>query len=130
MGLVRNAAPVAPLGVFLSLRLQHDLNDAIQAVWQSDSFLPPPWWRRWYRRKGLTLNPQTIQDLQMLQATLDENIDHPAWTRDIGLLVIREPTHICLSDASYGGLGAWSAHYHFDFMWRLTREDLYVRVST
>jgi len=42
----------------------------------------------------------------------------------MGLLDDRSPTHLCLSDASYGGLGAWSPHDHFDFVWRLTREDL------
>ena len=49
---------------------------------------------------------------------------HPVWSRYIGLLVDRDPTHVCLSDASYGGLGSFSLHEHFNFRWRLTRQDL------
>ena len=124
LGLLRNAAPVAPLGIYLSLRVQHALNEAIQAVWQSQGPRPPRFWRRWYRHSGIPIQQYTIQDLRLLRSTLDTNDHHPVWSRYIGLLVDREPTHECLSDASYGGMGAWSPHEHFNFMFRLTREDL------
>jgi hypothetical protein len=124
LGLIRNAAPVAPLGVFLSLRLQHDLNECVQLVWRTFGMRPPRWWKRWYSEPAMLLGLSTVLDLRMLHSTLDSNVDHPVWTRDIGLLIDREPTHVCLSDASYGGLGAWSAQRHFDFMWRLSRDDL------
>jgi hypothetical protein len=38
--------------------------------------------------------------------------------------VEREPTHECFSDASYAGIGAFSAYEEFNFRWRLTRDDL------
>ena len=44
--------------------------------------------------------------------------------RYIGLLVNREPTHSSLGDASYEGLGAWSPSTDFNYMIRLTRDDL------
>ena len=55
---------------------------------------------------------------------MDEDPNNPVWSRYIGLLVDREPTHCCLGDASYGGLGAWSPASDFNFMFRLTRDDL------
>lgn len=124
LGLIRNAAPVAPLGVYLSLRLQHVLNKEIQSVWHHLGSRPPRWWRGWYRRTGMEIPPHSLQDLRLLRLTLDDNPHHPAWCRPIGLLVDREPTHECLSDASYDGLGAWSPLTSFGFMWRLTRSDL------
>jgi len=124
LGLIRNAAPVAPLGIYLSMRVQHDLNDGITAVWNCGGSHPPLWWKRWYRRHHLILGEQTVQDLQVLRSTLDDNEHHPVWTRDIALLVNREITHSCSSDASYSGLGAWSPSDQFNFMWRITREDL------
>jgi hypothetical protein len=33
LGLLRNAAPVAPLGVFLSLHIQYALNAGVQQAW-------------------------------------------------------------------------------------------------
>jgi hypothetical protein len=38
--------------------------------------------------------------------------------------VEREPIHECFSDASYAGIGAFSAYEEFNFCWRLTRDDL------
>jgi hypothetical protein len=38
--------------------------------------------------------------------------------------VEREPIHKCFSDASYAGIGAFSAYEEFNFCWRLTRDDL------
>jgi hypothetical protein len=66
----------------------------------------------------------TLEDLQLLQGTLDSDVNHPVWCRYIGLLVKREFTHEVTGDASYAGLGGWSPAKHFNFMWRLTREDL------
>ena len=122
LGLLRNAAPVAPLGVFLSLRVQYALNDGVARAWEDKSTRPPNWWRRWYRATRLLLQRHTTQDLSLLRSTLDDNPYHPVWSRYIGLIVDRSPTHTARSDASYGGLGAWSDD--FNFKWRLYRDDL------
>ena len=122
LGLIRNAAPVAPLGVYFSLRVQYALNEAIQAVWLRRGNPHPRYWKRWYRHTGIRLLPATARDLRLLRSTLDDNSAHPVWRRPIGLLVHREPTHTAPSDASYDGLGGWSEE--FSYKWRLFREDL------
>jgi hypothetical protein len=66
----------------------------------------------------------TQQDLRLLRSTLDGNEQHPVWSRYIGLLVDRAPTHLCFSDACYDGLGAFSINEHLNFRWRLFRDDL------
>jgi hypothetical protein len=38
LGLIRNAAVVAPLGVYLSLRLQHALNEVTRDAWRVLAF--------------------------------------------------------------------------------------------
>ena len=116
LGLIRNAASVAPLGIYLSLRLQHSLNDAMQQQGAR------PQRRRWWRSAWVTIPPEAILDLIMLRGTLDENPAHYVWNRPIGLLVPRSPTGEAYSDASYQGIGGWSPTYKF--MWRLTRQDL------
>ena len=124
LGLLRNAASIAPLGVFLSLRIQYALNEAVQAAW--DRPKPPiaRQWRRWYRNTKIRMPNHSLSDLRLLRSTLDENENHPVWSRYIGLLVDRDPTHLCLSDACYAGLGAFSINEHFNFRWRLFHEDL------
>lgn len=122
LGLLRNAAPVGPLGVYLSLRVQYALNGAIQRVWQEEGQQPPRWWRHWYRRSRFLLPRYAVRDLSVLRSSLDSNPSHPAWNRYIGLIVDRSSTHLSFGDASYAGLGAWSAS--FNFKWRLYREDL------
>jgi len=127
LGLVCNGTPVAPLGVYLSLRLQHALNEAIQWVWHRPRHGRTPngrFWRRWYRQTHLEVAAHTIRDLRLLRTTLDEDVYHPVWSRYIGLLVDRQPTHACLSDASYAGIGGWSPSDQLNFKWRLFRSDL------
>lgn len=124
LGLIRNAGQIAPLGILLSIRIQYVLNEAVQGVWQKRKNPHSGYWRRWYRQHALELPQHAIQDLRLLRSTLDSNASHPVWSRYIGLLVDREPNHQCWSDASYGGLGAFSLKEHFNFKWRLYREDL------
>jgi len=80
LGLIHNAAPVAPLRVFLSLCIQYALNEGIQGVWQQFGLRVPAWWRKWYRQSGLLLQQHTLQDLKLLWSTLDSNYLHPAWS--------------------------------------------------
>jgi hypothetical protein len=47
----------------------------------------------------------------------------PIWTHPIALLVHREPTLTCLSDASYGGIGGWF-HLPISWLWRVVYADL------
>jgi len=47
LGLIWNTAPVAPLGIFLSLRLQYALNEGVRGVWHRFGQRVPAWWRRW-----------------------------------------------------------------------------------
>ena len=124
LGLIRNGGQVAPLGIFLSLRLQHALNEAVKKVWKRRRNPTPGYWRKWYRKTGIKMPSYALRDLQLLRLTLDDNENHPVWSRYIGLLVDREPTHQCLSDASYSGIGAFSEQEHFNFRWRLFRADL------
>ena len=56
----------------------------------------------------------------VLSPWMDGNELHPFWTCPIGLLMDRTITHEALGDASYGGLGAWSDHAHFDFKFCLS----------
>jgi len=66
LGLICNAAPVAPLGIYLYLQVQHDLSNGVKAVWNKGGAHPPLWWKHWYCHHNLTLNKQTVQDLWIL----------------------------------------------------------------
>jgi hypothetical protein len=122
LGFLRNAAPVAPLGVYLSLRIQYALNAGIADAWSQHGSQPPRWWRRWYQMQRLIIPQYGVRDLRLLRSTIDDDPSHPVWSRYIGLIVDRESTHFAPGDASYSGLGGWSAE--FNFKWRLTRQDL------
>jgi hypothetical protein len=117
LGTVRNAAYVAPIGVFLSLRLQHVLNTALIKRPMAQHTL-----RRWWSASQVLLPQDALEDLALLRAALSSEPDDPTWRRPIGLLVARSPTGSAKSDASYQGIGGWSPT--FKFMWRLSRQDL------
>jgi hypothetical protein len=104
LGLIRNAAPVAPLGVFYSLWIQHALNEGVQAVWRWNQSPCCRLWRCWYHETGIIVPLPTTLDLHLLQSTLDDIESHPVWSRYIGLLVDQEPMHECFSDASNAGI--------------------------
>jgi hypothetical protein len=121
LGLIRNAAVVAPLGVYLSLRLQHALNEATRGAWQVLAFRTGSFCQ-WYRLPRIRLTRETVRDLRLLRSKITFQLEDPTWCRPIGLLVGRSPTSLSYSDASYQGLGGWSGIYQF--MWRLSRDDL------
>jgi hypothetical protein len=117
LGLVRNGAVVAPLAVYLSLCLQHQLNDATHAAWRSMSRCSHwvwdepnrSWIRHWYRNYHIQLDVATVQDLRLLRSKISLAPEHPIWYRPIAMLVRREPTSQCYSDAcGYAGLGGWT----------------------
>lgn len=115
LGVIRNAAVVFPGGIFLSLRLQHQLNAAGQRLHGRSP-------RRWWRTCKLLIAEVILADLRLLRAILDDDDTSPNWSRLIGLVIDRDPTSDIRSDASYEGLGGWSRI--LAYKWRLSREDL------
>lgn len=108
LGLIWNGAVVAPLAVYLSLRLQHMLNDVTRAVWGSMANRSKwawdkssrRWIKRWYKTHKLQLDAETtIQDLRLLHSKISVDLHDPIWCRPIALLVKHEPTSRCYSDA-------------------------------
>jgi hypothetical protein len=118
LGLIRHAAPVAPMGTYRSLRLQHHFNDLVSAA----SGIPQL--RRWYQRKLVVIPPSIIAELQDFRAHITEDILDPYWCRHIGLLVQRTPTVTVHTDASSKALGGWSSAHELNHMWRITVADL------
>lgn len=116
LGKIRSAAAVTPLGVQRSLRLQHLLNASVAASSGRSRQ------RRWWRTRSVHLPVSILSELRDILNTLDENPNHPAWTRPLGCLVSRDPTHIALSDASQDGMGGYCPNS--SWMWRLSRIDL------
>jgi hypothetical protein len=115
LGTIRNAAFVAPLGNFLSIRLQLCLNEAVARSGRRTS-------KRWWFTHVITVPSAVLEDVATIFHSLDDNPSHPVWQSYIGYLVDREPTARILSDASYEGLGGWSPDLLF--RWRLSRDDL------
>lgn len=115
LGIIRSACQVAPLGNFLSIRLQQSLSDAISRSQQGCS-------KRWWAYGRFPIPRQAFDDVRLIYEALDEDDDSRTWSQHIGLLVRREPTSTIYSDASYEGMGGFSAEFHF--MWRLSRYDL------
>jgi len=116
LGLLRHGAMVAPLGTLQTLRLQFFLNDIVSKA--------PAKLRRWWQGIRLVLPCPIINDLRQLQSTLLSDELDPRWSRLIGLIIPRDPTHISRSDASMNGMGAWSAD--LPHMRRLSMADLKV----
>jgi hypothetical protein len=118
LGLIRHAAPVAPMGTFRSLRLQHLFNDTLSRA-PSIKHL-----RRWYQRRSVQLPQSILEELREFRKHLSDDVLDPHWCRPIGLLIPRTPTITVLTDASTNGLGGWSSHQELNHMWRLSIDDL------
>jgi hypothetical protein len=117
LGLVRHGATVSQMGNFLSIRLQHSLNDAIRNGLQTNRRT-----RRWWRTQRITVPIDAMIDIRALRRTLDSNQYHPYWCRPIGLLIPREPCYEIVGDAANEGLGGYCVK--LAFMWRLNRSDM------
>jgi hypothetical protein len=115
LGIIRNAAYVAPLGSHLSIRLQQCLNAAIAHAGHRVS-------KRWWFSEGIVIPAEVLEDVATVYHSLDENAEHPVWQSYIGFLVDRAPTARIISDAAYEGLGGWSEE--FNFKWRVSCKDL------
>ena len=123
LGLLRNGCQVAPLGSFLSIRLQHCLNSLISAAAGKGSFSSPNRIRRWWSRAFIRPDRESVNDLRWLRSILEpEKQESRFWTRPIGLLVPRTIQGLWYSDASYEGIGGWCRY--FRVMWRITKSDL------
>ena len=118
LGLIRHAAPVAPMGISRSLRLQFTLNDLLAKAPAVKAL------RRWYQRKLLRLDQSIINELRFLRSKINTDILDPFWSRPIGLIVPRSPTLTVYTDASTKALGGWSRESELNHMWRITVEDL------
>jgi hypothetical protein len=119
LGLVRHGAFLCPMGEFLSIRLQWTLNEAVKAAGARRSSTS-----RWWRYQLVRLPSEVMDDLQLLRHCTSPtgNISSSVWSRPIGLVIRGQATATVLSDASYGGIGGWSAE--LGFLWRLTSPDL------
>lgn len=118
LGLIRHAAPVAPMGTFRSLRLQHLFNDILAKAPSIKTL------RRWYQRKVIILPPSIRQELHVFRSKISDDITDPFWCRPIGLMVPREPTIVVYTDASTKALGGYSLDSDLNHMWRITVDDL------
>jgi hypothetical protein len=117
LGLVWNGTVVAPLVVYLSLCLQPQLNDATCAAWRSMSQCSHwvwdtpscSWIRHWYSNYCIQLDVATVWDPHLLWSKISMEPEHLIWYRLIALLLRREPTSQCHSDAcGYARLGGWT----------------------
>jgi hypothetical protein len=118
LGHLRHGAFVFPQGIYLVLGMQFLLSDAVRSAGNRSAKL-----KRWWGSARVYVHRSVLQNLYLLRDSLLPTCIPSPWSRPIGLLVRpREPTDKTLTDASYMGLGAWS--YHFDFFWRLHRDDL------
>jgi hypothetical protein len=116
LGLMRNAGYVAPLCLYLLLRLQHWFNSQLSQY--RKKITSKSWWRN-----GLHKIPRSIcADLSVMckNITLDPNDSN--WRRYIGYLIERTPNSEAIQDAAHEGLGGWSST--FQFMWRITHDEL------
>ena len=117
LGLVRNGALVSPYGVYLSLRLQYALNDAVSAASHRQQTS-----HRWWSSSTIQPSIDVYYDTQLLHATLLGPNADKYWTRKIGLLIDRDPTATLTGDACYEGMGAFCGEEQC--MWRLSNADL------
>ena len=130
LGLIRSAALITPAGVYLSLRLQHQLNDMLKKDQQQLRIVPQHRGRspqkkgtaRWWRTSAMDRKPEVCAELRILHKWLTEPQFERLWRRPIGLIVDRTPTITTECDASYQGLGGLGLS--LKFMWRLSRLDM------
>ncbi|MGL4349225.1 MAG: hypothetical protein ACRCT2_01365, partial [Plesiomonas shigelloides] len=67
LGLIRHAAPVAPMGSFRSLRLQHLFNDILSKAPSIKQL------RRWYQRRSIILPPTITSELRTFCSAITDN---------------------------------------------------------
>ncbi len=116
LGLIRNAAQVAPLVVYLSMRCQFWFNSMLsQSAARTQR-------RSWWQRHLMRVPRFVLCDLLAISQLVTDDPSDLLWQRYIGYLVPRELTAEALQDAAYEGLGGWSPSYHF--MWRVHRDEL------
>lgn len=123
LGLIRHGAPVANLGVYHSLRLQHRLNDVLSKFGSGRFARNRAAHRRWWKHFD-TGEPdeELVIELKLLHAALTEPQHRHVWRRPIGLIVKRMWDSHLEGDASYQGLGGFCPE--LDFMWRISRADM------
>ena len=114
-GLIRHASFVAPMGIFVTLRLQNILGDLAKAAGTRA--------KHWWRNKRILLPSYILAELQRLYHSLSYDLYHCMWHRPIGLIIDRIPTIITQTDASLNGLGGWCSQ--LNHMWRLSIQDLW-----
>ena len=130
LGLIRSAALITPAGVYLSLRLQFQLNDLLRKDQQRLRIAPKHRGRapmkkgtsRWWRTSLMERNAEVCAELRILHKWITEPKFERIWRRPIGLIVARTPTITTECDASYQGLGGLGLS--LKFMWRLSRKDM------
>ena len=129
LGLIRHGAMVANLGVYHSLRLQHQLNDMHRVdkgnipLTTNKGKSQKTGTRRWWKHSDMPYDTEAITELKILRPTLAQSPtwEH-VWKRPIGLIIKRTPTVTTEGDASYTGLGGFAVASRF--MWRLSKADL------
>jgi hypothetical protein len=117
LGLIRHGALVSVIGSYLSIRLQHSLNDAIRA-----QALRGKVTKRWWHTSWFRIPDDAMTDIRLVRMSLAPEGHSRIWTRPIGLLITRSPTITPISDACYGGLGGWAQGH--PLIWRLNKADL------
>jgi len=117
LGLIRHGALVSVIGSYLSIWLQHSLNDAIRG-----QALRGKVTKRWWHTSRVRIPDDTMMDICLVRMFLAPDGHSRVWTRPIGLLILRSPTIRPISDASYGGLGGWAQGH--PLIWRLNKADL------
>jgi hypothetical protein len=105
MGRVWAAGEMAPWGSYVSFSLV----DALKWAWQAAAFHPICKWS-WSKGK-ICLSLHLIANLKLMSESLTLPEFSPIWSCYIGLLVPRTALHWFLSNASYEGLGGWSADF-------------------
>ena len=114
LGLVRHGGLVCHLGIYLSLRLQFELNNFLS----TGSRKAKSWWSRF----RFPISNSIKAELKLLRNTLDDSTYHPTWCRQIGLIIPRDVNTIPISETSYEGIGGYCRAYKF--VWRLSASDL------
>ena len=122
LGLVRNGAMCSPYGLYLSTRLQFDLNDTVSAAPRAVNPDAPANLAHhkhikcsWWKSHWISIHMMALRDLKLLRATLVGPGSEKMWTRAIGLLIPRAPTGEPIGDASFEGMGGYCIHYRY--MW-------------
>jgi hypothetical protein len=117
LGLIRHGDLVSVIGSYLSIRLQHSLNNAIRA-----QALRGKVTKRWWHTSRVRIPNDAMTDIRLVPMFLAPEGHSRVLTRPIGLLIPRSPTITPISDACYGDLGCWAQGH--TLIWRLIKADL------